>query len=105
MSRWRTNTSPDAWALVDRYNGEDGEDTELRKLNDKILEERAKKRKVEVWNRPDVWEAQGGNQRFTQPEQRRTGPGPHKQFGPCIWCSQPGHGYKVNCRFSKFRQI
>ena len=108
------------WTLVDRYNGEDDEDPELRKLNDKILEERAKKRKgdkpgrgsgpefwnrSEVWNRPDVWEAQGGNQSFTQPEQRRPGPVSHKPFGPCIWCSQFGHGYKVNCRFSNFARL
>ena len=100
------------WQLVERWKGYDEEESELRKLNEKILEERSKRRRMENQRirREESLTSTLSNILQAQPSQKTSADiqqsadqqgrfparrGPAKNFGPCIWCSQQGHGYKV----------
>lgn len=76
------------WELVERL-GQGPEDRDVRALERKILEERRinKKRKQDEHQGEDI----------QSPKSQAPG---SKLFGPCVWCSGAGHGYKY-CRIWK----
>ena len=102
------------WVLVDRFRGhaDESEEATLRKLNEKILEERAaSKRKASFNNGPEKATKtdfyanifKSGPSREIRRSEKRTDERPQtnsggqsKTWGPCIWCKETGHGYKVS---------
>ena len=114
------------WTLVDRFRGEeDSEAATLRKLNQKILDERAAfKRKNESRGstsksvKSDAIEDRGLLSNLLQYLPRAKQDGAQvpadlsrgssgqsqpssKIYGPCIWCNQKGHGFKYCSEFEK----
>ena len=106
---WQFSGYEAGWELVDWFREHSSrEDQELSKLNDRIIEERRKRRKgnapyqrgpVQNMAAAPMQEAAPGGSvdSLERAPQARTA----RSFGPCIWCQQPGHGYKYCPKFEE----